>query len=177
MGQQKQSINAGYLLNEQRNTNSGNTLGGTPTGTTDTAVLGFVNTAAALNSGVSPSTQAASGTIVSISQPGIYFIKLALDWTGAVAIQAGIGINMAASPIVANPVLGTDGVRASTDVLGVASFTGHIELTWVEYIDQADADLPTTVRFLATNSAGAAPVGLVAAFGSFSITQIAPLQV
>jgi hypothetical protein len=78
---------------------------------------------------------------------------------------------MAAAPIVADPLVGTDGVFQANDFLDVASSTGGIRLGTAFYV--ADGEPPATIRFLGTDSAAAAPVGLIAATASFRLVKLA----
>ncbi len=170
----KNSINQASLATDQ-NSRNGRTINAVPTGGPDDAVLRFdVVSAVVGNSSIAVVTTAANGTVATISEAGAYQIDLSLDWTGAVAIAAGIGINMTIFTV--DPALGVDGVIKATDVLGVAAFTGHIELSTTVYVTGAQAAAGLTVRFLATNSAGAAPAGLVVAFGGWRISQIAQVS-
>lgn len=170
--QQQQSINLATVP-ASTNARQGNTINATPTGSTDDVILRFDNVNAVTATAIAVATTAANGTILTISEPGAYMVDLDLAWTGAVAIGAGIGVNMAAAPITNDPVLGVDGVIKATDVLGVANFTGHIGLSTVIYVTPAQAAAGLTVRFVASNSGNAAPVGLVAASGAYRIAQIA----
>lgn len=146
----------------------------TPTGSTDTAVVRFSDftTVIITGTGISQTSGAVNGTIVTLAEPGLYEIDLTLGSTGAVAIAAGIGINMAAAPIVADPVVGTDGVIKALDTLGVALGNWPIELGTKILVSGAQAQAGSTVRALATNSAGAAPVGLVGTEGQLRIRKL-----
>ncbi len=172
---QQQSINSGVELITTSNARNGDTINGTPTGSTDTSVLRFDNVNAVTTTVIAVVTTAAAGTIATINAPGVYHVDLGLDWTGAVAVIGAIAFNQAVFPIDADPVIGVDGVIKASDVLGVAAFTGHIELSTTFYVTNAQAAAGFAVRFNATNSAGAAPAGLVVAFGQWRIFQVASL--
>jgi hypothetical protein len=168
---QQQSINSA-LLPSANAIITGTTLNATPTGSTDTAVLRWDTIVVpATDPQVSFTTTAAAGTIVTLTESGVYLVDLTLALTGAVAIAAGIGQDMAAAPIVADPAVGTDGVFQANDFLAVAANTAGIRFATALYVDESES--PSTIRFLATNSAGAAPVGLVAATASFRIVKVA----
>lgn len=168
---QQQSINSA-LLPSANAIITGTTLNATPTGATDTAVLRFDTVVApAIDPQVSSVTTAAAGTIVTLTESGVYLVSLTLAVNGAVAVAAGIGLDMVAAPIIADPAVGTDGVFSANDYLNLAASTSGIELSTVIYVDEAAS--PSTIRFLGTNSAAAAPVGLVAATASFRIVKLA----
>jgi hypothetical protein len=168
---QQQSINSA-LLSSANAIITGTTLNATPTGATDTAVLRFDTvTVPAADARVAFTTTAAAGTVVTLTDSGLYQVDLTLAVNGAVAIAAGIGLDMAAAPIVADPAVGTDGVFQANDFLSVAANTAGIRFSTAFYVDEATS--PATIRLLATDSAGAAPAGLVAATASFRIVKLA----
>ncbi len=172
----RNSINQASLATDQ-NTRNGRTINATPSGGVDTAVLRFDGQSIVIgNTSIVVATNADNGTILTISQAGVYQIDLGLDVTGAVLLSAGIGINMAAAPIIADPLIGTDGVVKATDIDGVAVKTAHLELSTVVYVTGAQAAAGLTVRFLATDSAAGAPAGLVVAFGGWRVHQIAQVS-
>ncbi len=170
----RNSINQASLATDQ-NTRTGRTINATPTGAVDTAVLRF-DVLTGSTAGIVVATTADNGTILTINQAGVYQIDLGLDFNGAVLLSAGIGINMGAGAIIADPLIGTDGVVKATDADGVAANTAHLELSTVVYVTGAQAAAGLTVRFLATDSAAGAPAGLVAAFGGWRVHQIAQVS-
>ncbi len=145
------------------------------TGAVDTAALLFT-VADVPGLRVFASTNLNNGTIAIIRAPGVYKVDLSVTAQGAVATACGIGVNMVASPIVADPVIGTDGVIKATDNLGVAAFAHLIELSTVIYVTAAQAAASLTVHFLCTNSAGAAPAGLDLVFTAFRVQQLAQVS-
>ncbi len=167
---QPQSINAA-LLASASDIVTGRVLNATPSGTTDTAVLRFDTVVVPANSRITATTTAANGTILTLLDPGTYQVDLTLALTGAVAIDAGIGLNMLASPIVADPVVDTDGVFKANSVIGVAALTMGIELSTEFYV--LSADTPATLRLLASDPFGGAPLGLVAGDCSFRVLKTA----
>ncbi len=170
---QQQSINSA-LLPSANSIITGITLNATPTGSTDTAVLRWDTiTVPTADAQVSFVTTAAAGTIVTLTESGLYLVDLTLAVNGAVALAAGIGLDMVAAPIIADPAVGTDGVFQANDLLSVAANTAGIRLATAFYVDEATS--PATIRFLATDSAAAAPAGLVAATASFRIVKLANL--
>ncbi len=170
----KNSINQASLATPQ-NLRTGRTINALFTGAVDDAILRFdVVSAVVGNSSIAVVTTGDDGTVVTITEAGVYQVDLSLDWTGAVAIAAGIGVDMTIFTV--DPVLGVDGVIKATDVLGVAAFTGHVELSTTIYVTGAQAAAGRTVRFICTNSAGAVPAGLVVAFGGWRIAQIAQVS-
>jgi hypothetical protein len=165
-------INSALLLQVDSAINT--VINATPTGSTDTAVLRFNAAATIVGTALSEATTAAAGTIVTLGETGMFSVELTLGFTGAVAVAAGIGFGMAAAPIVADPVVGTDGVIKAADMLMVASSTQVIDLGTVVNVSSAAVAAGTaTLRFLATNSGGAAPVGVVAASVNYRILKVA----
>ncbi len=158
------------------NVNNGRTINAAFTGAVDTAVLRFDATAVAFGSRLGVTTTVDNGTIVTIGAPGVYKVDLSVTATGAVATACGIGIDMAVEPIVADPAIGTDGVIKATDDLGVVNLTQLIELSTVIYVSAVQAAAVVRVRFLCTDSEGGAPAGLVLAFGSFRVRQLAQVS-
>ncbi len=146
------------------------------TGAVDAAVLRFDTFTNLAGTRVVVTTTGDNGTIITINSPGVYKVDLSVTATGAVAAACGIGVNMAAAPIVADPVLGVDGVIKATDNLGVVAMTQLIELSTVVYVTGAQAAAGLTVRFLATDSEGGAPAGLVLAFSGARVQQLAQVS-
>jgi len=167
----KLQINEAVLTELNSATNT--VLNATPTGSTDTAVLRMNAAATVAGSAVTEATTAAAGTIITIAQPGLWSIDFTAAFTGAVAVQLGIGFNMAAAPIVADPVVGTDGVVKAADMLMVATSTQALDLGTTFLVTAAQAATGFTVRLLGTNSAGAAPVGIVAGSVNYRLLQLA----
>jgi len=162
------------IATRRNETINNSVLNATPTGSTDTAVL-RMNVAAAVPIGgrsINEVNSAANGTVLTISSSGVFQVDLELAFTGAVAVQAGIGFNMAAAPIVADPVFGTDGVIKAADMLMVATSTQAISFSTYIVVTAAQAAAGATLRFLATNSAGAAPVGIVAASVAYRVRKM-----
>ncbi len=149
------------------------TINATPTGGTDDTVLRFDAAAVAAGVGLAEVTTAAAGSIITASSPGIYMVDFDLAFTGAVAVAAGIGINMAAAPITTDPVVGTDGVIKAGDMLMVAVSTQVYSVATTIQVTAAQAAAGLTIRYLASNSANAAPVGVVAASVAYRIMKIA----
>ena len=164
------------LLTGRVNIIANNTLNAGLTGTTDTAVLRF-----AAASGVVPLSEvsfrelltAAEGLIVEILRPGLIEVSLDVAFTGAVLGAAGIGFNMAAAPIVADPVVGVDGVLKAADIDSNANMTLAISLSTFFIVTSAQVDAGATIRFLATNSAAGAPAGIPVASASYRMAKIA----
>lgn len=150
---------------------TGRVLNATPTGTTDTAVLRFDNVTVPANSRLSAVTNAANGTIVTLQDAGIYAVDMTLAMTGAVTVDAGIGLNTTAAPIIADPVVGTDGAFKANSLAGVASLRMAIEFATEIYVDSTQ--LPARIRFLATDPFSGAPTGLAAGTASFRIVKTA----
>lgn len=161
----------------------GRTLNGTPSGTTDTAVLRLdthVATITALNGDVinskpniSVATTPAAGSIYTIRRPGIYLATLMLSVGASQTIHAGIGVNMAAAPIVADPVVGTDGVLVASTTVSPSATGVPITLQTTILVVPSDAAATTTVRALATDGSAGAPAGLVAARATFELVRLA----
>jgi hypothetical protein len=152
--------------NRTGNDSIDNSIGhATPTGSTDTAVARFAAGANSPIGGFSYTevNTAANGTIVSIVQPGIYQVDYNFCFTGAVLVAGGIGLGMAGAAITADPVVGTNGVIAAADMDSNASMTLCCSLTTTFPVRAQLAATPATIRFLMTDSAGGAPVGVVAA--------------
>ncbi len=163
-------------LDGSLNVNTGRALNAAFTGAVDTAVLRFDNTAVAIGSRLGVITTVDNGSVVSIGAPGVYGVDLTVTVTGAVAAACGIGIDMAAAPFVADPVIGTDGVIKATDNLGVVAMTQIVELSTVIYVSAVQAAAVVRVRFLCTDSEAGAPAGLVLAFCSFRVRQLAQVS-
>ena len=152
---------------------SNDTVDAGMTGSTDTAVLEFAAAATPVGPSITEATTATAGTVVTIGHTGLYGVQLTLGFTGAVAVAAGIGINMAAAPIVADPVVGTDGVIKAADMLMVADSTQVVDLATNFQVTAALAAAGFTLRFLATDSNGAAPAGIVVASVAYRLMKIA----
>ncbi len=148
------------------------------TGTTDTAIV-RMNAAAAVNVGgaFNEVTTAADGTIITVVSPGLYLAVFTWAVTGAVSIGVGIGIDLAqAGAIVADPAYATAGViQADDPITSVAALVLIATSEGTFTVSAAQAAAGRTVMFMATNSAGAAPVGMVAASMSYRITKIAEI--
>ncbi len=143
------------------------------TGSTDDVILEFAGAATAGGVGLAEVTTAANGSIITVSSPGIYSIDFDLAFSGAVAVAAGIGINMATAPITADPVVGTDGVIKAADMLMVASSIQAYSSATTILVSAVQAAAGLTIRFIASNSANAAPVGVVVASVAYRIMKIA----
>jgi peptidoglycan hydrolase-like protein with peptidoglycan-binding domain len=167
---QPPSINAA-VLDGNRDIVTGTVLNATPTGSTDTAVLRWDNVVVPANSRITAATTAANGTILTLLDTGTYQVDMTLAMSGAVFIDPGIGLNMAASPIIADPVVGTDGVFKANSLTGVAALVMGIELSTTFYVDTAVT--PATLRFLATDPFVGAPSGLVAGDANFRLVKLA----
>jgi hypothetical protein len=163
-------LNQAILTSQAEASNS--VINATPTGSTDDVILRMNAAATIVGVGIAEVTTAAAGTIVTISTPGIFSVSLTLGFTGAVAVAAGIGINMATAPITADPVVGTDGVIKAADMLMVASSTQVVDLATTFQCTAAQAATGMTLRFVASNSANAAPVGVVAASVAYRLQKL-----
>lgn len=148
------------------------------TGTTNTAVLLFQDANSSdTGRGFQATNSATLGTVLTIVQAGIYALDLFWSFTGAVSVGFGIGLNLAAAPIVADPAWATAGIVAALDPLtGAAAVTYGGVLSTKITVPQSLVNSGAIVHFLATNSAGAAPVGLIAASMAYRATKIADLD-
>ena len=180
MGQQAASINQAILGGTD--TAVTNTLNATPTGSSDTSIFRF-NADPADTDAFTITTTAAGGTIILITQPGIYHVTLDFVFDGAVLIAAGISFGAStAVAIVADPVVNVANVIVSADVDGNANGDQPVHLEAIFEVTEAAAVLARAastavatarVMFHGTNSGGAAPAGITAAGAQYSIEKIA----
>ena len=160
------------------------TLNATPSGSTDTAVLRFnthlasftTKTGQVVNSKplINVTTLAGSGSVYTIRRAGIYQATLSLSVGAGQTVHAGIGMDMdAAAPIVADPVVGTNGVLVASTTVAPSATGIPITLSTMLLVAPSDAAATVTVRALATNGAAGAPAGLVAAAATFDLVRVA----
>lgn len=157
-------------------------LNATPTGTGLVTIANFTGIAdvnLATNAASLPLAEwitrtdsATNGTNLLLLRPGQYTVTQHVAMGTAVRIQAGI-LRGSAAP-VANPLISLGArVLAAFDVLGAAAGSFHtVALT--AQVDIADGDIDgnnNMIRFMYSNGAGAAPVGLVLAENGYTITR------
>lgn len=154
------------------------TLNASFTGTTDTSTLRF-NAAGTLptNFFAEVGTLATQGTIVSISDPGVYEVELVTSQTGAVTNVWGLSLGAATQPLVAVPAFGTDGCFQRAQQITLAGQTLSVVLTGIAILRTAVAKATAgvaaanNIRGLATATGGGAPTGVVAANVSLRIAK------
>lgn len=145
-----------------------NTLNATPSGAVSTAVLRF-NVAGTLTGpfGVSDATTANEGTIMSITEPGVYSVELTVSQTGAVSNIWGIGFNQV------TPITLVSFAAGATHVVQLDSNAAEVTSAVITGLVRINNTLArqaggVTVRGLGQATAGGAPVP-GAVLGSFAI--------
>jgi hypothetical protein len=148
------------------------------TGGTDTACLRFNVAAVGTTFAVEIGTLAANGTVISISQAGVYLVELVASQTGAVTNVWGLSLAATAAPLVAVPAFGAGGCFQAAPQVSLAASTVSVPLVGTVVMRtiaaKATAGLTATnnLRGLAAASGGGAPTGVVAANVSLRIQQI-----
>lgn len=170
------SINGAYVSDEVSATND--TANASFTGTTDTAVM-RMNTSGAATGAMQVATTAASGTVITLNSAGLYMFSISMFYLGAVSVAAGISYGASnAAPITADPLVGVANVIWAVDLVGIAASSNPISHSVPVRVVQAEIAAGTsTLRIHATNSAGAAPVGIVAVGVQYRLEKIADLSV
>jgi hypothetical protein len=136
---------------------SSRTLGGTQQGTTDTAVLNFITITSSSTAHFTVSAQAAataSGTEITILQPGVYIASMNAADAGATC-SIGISLGATAAPFTTTPVaIGTvDGLIALCADVAAADAIQMCSVTF--RIAPADIDGTANIlRFMGTVGAG-----------------------
>lgn len=155
------------------------TLNAAFVGNPDTSCLRF-NAAGSLptNFFAELGTLAANGTVVSISDPGVYDVELVTSQVGAVTNVWGLSLGAVASPLTAVPAFGTDGCFMRAQQVSLAGQTISNVLAGIAIlrtvVAKATAGLTAAnnIRGLAAATGGGAPTGLVAANVSLRITKM-----
>ncbi len=137
------------------NVSAGITANPNETGSTNTAVLRFSAPAVVVGNGASETTTAADGTAVTITGSGHWMLEFGGATEAAnLGLALGVGVNLAAGAITADPSYATPGVIwALPSITTDLSSTPFLFKTGLYVIKGGSL----VVQFLATNDAAGAP--------------------
>jgi hypothetical protein len=151
---------------------TGNGLTG-PTGGTDDTVLRFTaaNTVV-VGTGVTVADTAASATVITITNPGVYHCLLQLGTVEQAGITTTLmAITLDSSIVTGDPTYAGGALVLATSVIqlsaGVSEFANSLD-AFVQVTKGSTA----IIRFQASNGAGAAPTALNTTTASFQIFKI-----
>lgn len=148
------------------------------TGGTDTSCLRFNAAGVTPNFFAEIGVLADNGTVVSISDPGVYEVELVTSQVGAVTNVWGLSLGAAVQPLVAVPAFLTDGCFQRAQQISLAAQTISVVMTGMillrTALAKATAGLTASnnVRGLAAATGGGAPTGVVAANVSLRIVKM-----
>lgn len=149
------------------------------TGAPDTSVLRF-NAAGTLptNFFSEVGTLAANGTVVSITDPGVFQVELVTSQVAGVTNVWGLSFGAVTQPLTAVPAFGVDGCFQRAQQITLAGQTISVTMTGIVLmrtaIAKATAGLTAAnnIRGLAAATGGGAPTGVVAANVSLRIAKM-----
>jgi len=173
----RNSITNAYVPDEVNANN--NTVDAAMTGSGNTSVLEFAGDATVSANYIAETTTADLGTLVQVTSAGMYLVSFSFVFTGAVNVAGGISFNSALTALTADPVVGVAGVIFAQDATSAVDLNTQIGGEVCVRVTQADIASANgaSFRFLATNSGGAAPVGIVVSSVQYRIEKIASLSV
>lgn len=135
-------------------------------GTANTAVLRWVTIAGPApvptTTDIVITDSAAAGMSFALNEPGTYEITMQLLGVAATSLRTGLSLNAAVAPLVANPVMGVDGVFAvgGPQTLAAATLNSILLHTTVVI---GPGSVGAVLRTHATDNAGATPVAATVA--------------
>lgn len=153
------------------------TLNAAFTGVPDDSVLRFTNTTVIDGQAgdLAVTHAATTGTTIEVNVPGVYMATMILSVQGAVTVEYGISLDVAAAGLTGDPVYATAGIVARGLHVGVAALDAQICLSVPLVVTNTLAAQSGTgiVRFHSTDGSNAVPAGLVLANCSAILTKVA----